>query len=134
MSQPPSSTLSNEAGAPQTQTTRQPSRNRRGRSRTPRSVSVGSETSDSAPQQATSQRKNRRRGGNKSGLPAVEEVEDRDRAVAKAPANQQPQQPPAESSGGGGAKDTLRLRLDLNLEIEVTIKAKIHGDLTLSLL
>jgi hypothetical protein len=31
-------------------------------------------------------------------------------------------------------KDTLRLRLDLNLEIEVTLKARIHGDLTLALL
>jgi len=42
--------------------------------------------------------------------------------------------------GGGakkeesGDKDTLRLRLDLNLEIEVTLKARIHGDLTLALL
>ena len=44
----------------------------------------------------------------------------------------------AVSGGGGGGKeggkDTLRLRLDLNLEIEVTLKARIHGDLTLALL
>ncbi|KAI1820709.1 hypothetical protein F4861DRAFT_545352 [Xylaria intraflava] len=38
-------------------------------------------------------------------------------------------------NGGGGAKnDTLKLRLDLNLEVEVTLKARIHGDLTLALL
>jgi hypothetical protein len=30
--------------------------------------------------------------------------------------------------------NTLSLRLDLNLEIEVQLKARIHGDLTLSLL
>ncbi|KIY72676.1 hypothetical protein CYLTODRAFT_19350 [Cylindrobasidium torrendii FP15055 ss-10] len=35
---------------------------------------------------------------------------------------------------GGEQKDTLKLRLDINLDIEVTIKAKIHGDVTLSLL
>ncbi|KAJ7454403.1 hypothetical protein FB451DRAFT_1279844 [Mycena latifolia] len=29
---------------------------------------------------------------------------------------------------------SVKLRLDLNLDIEVTIKAKIHGDITLSLL
>jgi len=40
------------------------------------------------------------------------------------------------NKGGGDGKksDTLRLRLDLNLEIEITLKAKIHGDLTLALL
>ncbi|KAI4865995.1 hypothetical protein F4820DRAFT_418314 [Hypoxylon rubiginosum] len=36
--------------------------------------------------------------------------------------------------GDGGKSDTLRLRLDLNLEVEVTLKARIHGDLTLALL
>ncbi|KAI1846317.1 hypothetical protein JX265_010901 [Neoarthrinium moseri] len=35
---------------------------------------------------------------------------------------------------GGGKSDTLKLRLDLNLEVEVTLKARIHGDLTLALL
>lgn len=36
--------------------------------------------------------------------------------------------------GDGGKSDTLKLRLDLNLEVEVTLKARIHGDLTLALL
>jgi hypothetical protein len=35
---------------------------------------------------------------------------------------------------GGSKKDTLRLRLDLNLDVEITLKARIHGDLTLALL
>lgn len=35
---------------------------------------------------------------------------------------------------GGGGKDTLKLRLDLNLDVDVQIKARIHGDVTLSLL
>ncbi|KAK7048869.1 hypothetical protein R3P38DRAFT_3257449 [Favolaschia claudopus] len=39
-------------------------------------------------------------------------------------------------AGGGGdnEKDTLKLRLDLNLDVDVQIKARIHGDVTLSLL
>ncbi|KAI0450243.1 hypothetical protein F5B21DRAFT_491738 [Xylaria acuta] len=42
----------------------------------------------------------------------------------------------AVGGGGGdsGKSDTLKLRLDLNLEVEVTLKARIHGDLTLALL
>lgn len=44
---------------------------------------------------------------------------------------QQVQQQPQKESGG---KNPLRLRLDLNLEVEVTLKARIHGDLTLALL
>ncbi|KAF5713726.1 hypothetical protein FMUND_7795 [Fusarium mundagurra] len=41
-----------------------------------------------------------------------------------------------QEQGGGGdsGKDTLRLRLDLNLDIEIQLKARIHGDLELSLL
>jgi hypothetical protein len=41
-----------------------------------------------------------------------------------------------QQGGGGGdaGKDTLRLRLDLNLDIEIQLKARIHGDLELSLL
>ncbi|EMT64751.1 hypothetical protein FOC4_g10007434 [Fusarium odoratissimum] len=41
-----------------------------------------------------------------------------------------------QQQGGGGdaGKDTLRLRLDLNLDIEIQLKARIHGDLELSLL
>jgi hypothetical protein len=44
---------------------------------------------------------------------------------------QQQQQQPQKDEGG---KNPLKLRLDLNLEIEITLKAKIHGDLTLALL
>ncbi|PVF95345.1 hypothetical protein CPB86DRAFT_788088 [Serendipita vermifera] len=52
----------------------------------------------------------------------------------------QPLQSPGHSSSGREAnndeppKRVLKLRLDLNLEIDVQIKAKIHGDVTLSLL
>jgi hypothetical protein len=38
------------------------------------------------------------------------------------------------NEGGGDKKDTLRLRLDLNLDAELTLKAKVHGDVTLALL
>jgi len=40
----------------------------------------------------------------------------------------QPQEPPKKKD------DPMRLRLDLNLDVEVELKARIHGDLTLSLL
>ncbi|KAJ7137375.1 hypothetical protein C8R43DRAFT_1020061 [Mycena crocata] len=36
--------------------------------------------------------------------------------------------------GGGQKKEALKLRLDLNLEVDVQIKARVHGDVTLSLL
>lgn len=45
---------------------------------------------------------------------------------------QQPAQEPAKKEKGGGGAPSVRL--DLNLEIEVTLKARIHGDLTLALL
>jgi hypothetical protein len=38
------------------------------------------------------------------------------------------------SERGSGSAGNLRLRLDLNLEVEITLKASIHGDLTLQLL
>ncbi|KAK6863728.1 hypothetical protein PG995_000256 [Apiospora arundinis] len=47
---------------------------------------------------------------------------------------QQQQMQQQQGGGGGGKSDTLKLRLDLNLEVEVTLKARIHGDLTLALL
>ncbi|KAK0482354.1 hypothetical protein IW261DRAFT_1467377 [Armillaria novae-zelandiae] len=31
-------------------------------------------------------------------------------------------------------REALKLRLDLNLEVDITIKAKVNGDITLSLL
>jgi hypothetical protein len=40
----------------------------------------------------------------------------------------------APAAGGGPGKDTLKLRLDLNLDVDVQIKARVHGDVTLSLL
>ncbi|KAH6913123.1 hypothetical protein BKA70DRAFT_1261940 [Coprinopsis sp. MPI-PUGE-AT-0042] len=39
-----------------------------------------------------------------------------------------------QGGGGGGKTDALKLRLDLNLDVDVQIKARIHGDVTLSLL
>ena len=41
-----------------------------------------------------------------------------------------------EVEGGGGKDDSkpLKLRLDLNLDVAVELKAKVHGDVTLSLL
>ncbi|KAJ3757809.1 hypothetical protein F5880DRAFT_1616180 [Lentinula raphanica] len=51
------------------------------------------------------------------GLPGVEEVED-----------------VVNRDEGKDDKDTLKLRLDLNLDVAVEIKARVHGDLTLTLL
>ncbi|KAI8886350.1 hypothetical protein K501DRAFT_269901 [Backusella circina FSU 941] len=49
--------------------------------------------------------------------------------------NQQQQQTQQQQPGGGGGGDhPLSLRLDLNLEVEITLKARVHGDVTLALL
>jgi hypothetical protein len=50
---------------------------------------------------------------------------------------QQQQQEVQKQEGGGGTvkkRDQVSLRLDINLEVEVTVKARIQGDLTLTLL
>jgi len=36
--------------------------------------------------------------------------------------------------GGGGGDKPLKLRLDLNLDADIRLTAKVHGDITLSLL
>ncbi|CCX07014.1 hypothetical protein FPQ18DRAFT_327606 [Pyronema domesticum] len=45
------------------------------------------------------------------------------------PGQVQQQQPQKEKKGGAPS-----VRIDLNIELEVTLKARIHGDLTLALL
>ncbi len=52
-------------------------------------------------------------------------------AVLQQPLNQSMAPQP---QGEGEKNESLKLRLDLNLDVEVTIKAKVHGDVTLSLL
>lgn len=42
-------------------------------------------------------------------------------------------QPPPQQQQSGGGKDALSLRLDINLEAELTLKARVHGDVTLAL-
>ncbi|TRM65195.1 hypothetical protein BD626DRAFT_487978 [Schizophyllum amplum] len=46
---------------------------------------------------------------------------------------QQQQQPPAQQEDGGG-DEALKLKLEINLDVWVELKAKVHGDVTLSLL
>lgn len=36
--------------------------------------------------------------------------------------------------GQGPGKDMLKLRLDINLDVDLRISARVHGDVTLSLL
>ena len=120
------------------QTERAPSGSRRRHSRSRRRSRAASRSSESdvdAPQAP------RRRGGrqNIGGLPGIEEVGDVANQVANVPkgivGDAGNGKPPKESGGGGdGGKDTLKLRLDLNLDVAVELKAKVHGDLTLSLL
>jgi hypothetical protein len=38
-----------------------------------------------------------------------------------------------QAASPAGGKDTLKLRLDLNLDVDIQIKARVHGDVTLSL-
>ncbi|KAJ3727861.1 hypothetical protein C8R42DRAFT_349064 [Lentinula raphanica] len=59
-----------------------------------------------------------------------------DRREPAAP-GRQVQQPPNEDVNNddqGGGDEPLKLRLDLNLDVAVEVKARVHGDLTLSLL
>ncbi|KAH8834962.1 hypothetical protein DL96DRAFT_1572373 [Flagelloscypha sp. PMI_526] len=72
---------------------------------------------------------------NQSSIPPPEEWDPFWRGQSMLGGNSQPaeserRQPP----NPGPPKGTLSLRLDLNLDVHVEIKAKIHGDVTLSLL
>ncbi|KAG1450627.1 hypothetical protein G6F56_008297 [Rhizopus delemar] len=46
---------------------------------------------------------------------------------------QQTQQPQQQESGGKNSK-MPGIRLDLNLDVEITLKARVHGDVTLAIL
>lgn len=150
MSQPSSRAASIASDNDGGQVPRRQSR-RRGRSRTPRSLSTGS-TEEPQEQSQPSLRGNRnkpRRGGrgggeNKGGLPAVDEAEaltgpvdnafqTAGGAIDKAKGTVG-QVTGRGDKGGGGGNQPVSLRLDLNLDVEVTLEARLHGDLTLSLL
>jgi hypothetical protein len=109
-----------------------PRRNRRGRSRTPRSLSASSYEEDYHPER-------RRQKKNQGGLPAIDDVQETVGGVTKTAtgAVDKVGDTAGALTGGGkkeGGDDTLSLRLDLNLDVYVKLKAKVHGDLTLSLL
>jgi hypothetical protein len=80
----------------------------------------------------------RRKPQNKGALPAVDELQDTVGGVTKtATGAVDTIGNTAGALTGGGEKkkdDTLSLRLDLNLDVYVKLKAKVHGDLTLTLL
>ncbi|KAG7095485.1 hypothetical protein E1B28_006224 [Marasmius oreades] len=145
MSQPPSGNQSRSSSSgppPAQQQQRSQSRNR-GRSRTPRSASASSGAdSDAGPAKAP---RNRRRGGQRQGggLPGLDEVDDTGKQVtntAKGAVDSVGDAVGGVAGGGkkdddeGGGDKPLKLRLDLNLDVAVELKAKVHGDLTLSLL
>ncbi|KAF9447320.1 hypothetical protein P691DRAFT_782565 [Macrolepiota fuliginosa MF-IS2] len=124
------------------------SRSRRGRSRTRRSPSVASTISDSGDDQAPlypqnespvqSRPKKRKNKKRQSGLPVVDEVEGVGREVANTASGAVDTVGGAASSvagsGGGSGDKPLKLRLDLNLDADIRLTAKVHGDITLSLL
>ncbi|KAK6337336.1 hypothetical protein TWF730_002741 [Orbilia blumenaviensis] len=74
--------------------------------------------------------KRNRRRNKKSGYEssATDEMPLRERQYPPQQQMQMQQQP-----APGKKSDAIKLRLDLNLEVEVELKARIHGDLTLSL-
>ncbi|KAJ3752210.1 hypothetical protein EV360DRAFT_55648 [Lentinula raphanica] len=47
---------------------------------------------------------------------------------------QEPANEEVNNDDEGGGDEPLKLRLDLNLDVAVEVKARVHGDLTLSLL
>jgi len=120
------------------------------RGRRSRSASVASSASDASSQ---GPRRNRRRRQNKQQLQNIgEEKQGADQALTGNPLEGDPLSYENEAgklpgvdlpalSGGKsdkgseeGGKDTLKLRLDLNLEVDIRITARVHGDVTLSLL
>jgi len=130
MSEPHSPSAEFQQDAP-SHSPRRPSRTRRGRSRTPRSLSASEEEEnyDYPPRR-------RRKPQNKGGLPAVDELQDTVGGVTQTATGAVGNAAGA-LTGGSGKKqqeDTLSLRLDLNLDVYVKLTAKVHGDLTLSLL
>ena len=127
-SQAPSREPSQDSRLPQ----RQPSR---GRSLTRRSPSIASTISDNGSEEPhRRKRRNKKRYG---GLPAVDEVEDTGKEIAntaKGVVNTVGDTAGAVVGGGGGGDKPLKLRLDLNLDADTRLTAKVHGDITLSLL
>ncbi|KAH7877059.1 uncharacterized protein C8R40DRAFT_1168985 [Lentinula edodes] len=117
----------------------------RSRRRASRSASVASDSGSRAP-------RNRRRGGGNQqrqggggglpgvgggGLPGVNEVADTATGAVGTVGDTVGGLAGGATGGGGGGgggDKPLKLRLDLNLDVAVEIKARVHGDLTLSLL
>ncbi|KAJ3996064.1 hypothetical protein F5050DRAFT_179505 [Lentinula boryana] len=129
------------SGPPPAQQQQRSQSRRRGRSRAARSLSASGEDTDAS--SASSLARRRRRGGKKGGgLPGVEEVEDTGRQITNTAQNAVGQagqvaggeKKQNDDEGGGGGDKPLKLRLDLNLDVAVELKARVHGDLTLSLL
>ena len=119
---------------------------RRGRSRASRSISA-SESDSPRRYDNTSNinpntgGRNRRRGKKQRGLPGIEDFDREVRGQYGTPTLTRPLPGVDEFDevvrGGQqkeDKKDTLKLRLDLNLDVAVELKAKVHGDVTLSLL
>jgi hypothetical protein len=105
--------------------TRRPHHKRRGSSHTRRSLSADSDEDY------------RRSRKNKGSLPAVDERDDPPHAVRNTPrstANKLTETVAQNAAADGGQDNTLSLRLDLNLDVYVKLTAKIHGDITLTLL
>ncbi|KAL0066909.1 hypothetical protein AAF712_006104 [Marasmius tenuissimus] len=91
--------------------------------------------------------RNRRRGGGQrqGGLPGLDEVDDTGKQVSNTAKGAVDtvgntvgglvgSKAEGDDEGGGSGDKPLKLRLDLNLDVVVELKAKVHGDLTLSLL
>lgn len=124
--------------SPEPQPQRQKSR-RRGRSCSRRSLSVASAISDSGAEEIHPKDDRRRRRRNKkrqSGLPVVDEVEATGREVVNAAggAVQTVGDTVGQVASSAGGDKPLKLRLDLNLDADIRLTAKVHGDVTLSLL
>ncbi|KAF7782873.1 hypothetical protein Agabi119p4_2249 [Agaricus bisporus var. burnettii] len=130
---------------PQPQRGTSQSRNR-GRSRTRRNSSVASTISDAGPEEVLPNGNKRRKRKNKkrqqqNALPVVDEVEATGREVVEtaggavqAVGDTAGAVTQAANPSGGGSDKPLKLRLDLNLDADIRLTAKVHGDITLSLL
>ncbi|XP_006457612.1 hypothetical protein AGABI2DRAFT_181760 [Agaricus bisporus var. bisporus H97] len=128
---------------PQSQPQPQRKASGRGRSRSNRRSPSVSTVSDDGPEEIPANEDKRRKRKNKkrqNPLPAVDEAESTGREVAETGGGAV--QKSGDSGGAaaqedkpsGGGDKPLKLRLDLNLDADIRLTAKVHGDVTLSLL
>ncbi|KAJ4481182.1 hypothetical protein J3R30DRAFT_3700784 [Lentinula aciculospora] len=102
-----------------------------------RNSSVHSRSRSATGSSGPRQRGERKRPGRGNGLPGIDQTDNKDALQLSGENAGQPRQQqrqPLQSQKGGDEEDGGRGDKPLNLDVAVEINARVHGDLTLSLL